>query len=618
KSLGKRPQPNAPVEEKGQWFFKDEEKAEVMANFLEKQFRCGDTTDKRTRDRVQENWDTVKRWNTVEPELTSLEELEGEIRRLASKKAPGADGIPNRAIKLMGSEKKKELVRLINACLETSYFPDRWKEAVIITIPKGEKDPAKPENRRPISLLCGFGKLAEKIIKSRIVRHVEEKGILSHHQFGFRQELGAVQQALNLVEDIRKRLNNKKVAMAAFLDVEKAYDKVWRKGVISKMRESPIPTYLVKITQEWLEGRRYRVKTNDKFSQERTAEEGLPQGSPLSPVLFNIFISDLPRVIAEAEVRLFQFADDTAVVTQGRNAEDCSKKMASSLEAVGKYMRKWNIKVNEGKTEVVQFGKRRPVLEGQSWGRKRVRIKRSGTYLGVTLDSKLSLELHTQRRGAVGRKKIGRFYPILRRESGLPNKVRRKIFKTIALPACCYGEEIWEVFQHTLVHQKFRNYEGAAIIGPGRTSGATKERGDPTDGEPSFGRDQAAGERLGVRQPKSTINNEESVSRPLPHPIAMEVGDPQDTVLITRGLKRQQTPRYAAIEHIQSKTTNSQSTVSTKLLCSKSKVAPVRVIPMLELCAALVLAQLIDKMKTALKCHIQRYYWWSDSSVVLH
>ncbi|GJQ88683.1 hypothetical protein Trydic_g15880 [Trypoxylus dichotomus] len=85
-------------------------------------------------------------------------------------------------------------------------------------------------------------------------------------------------------------------------------------------------------------------------------------------------------------------------------------------------------------------------------------------------------------------------------------------------------------------------------------------------------------------------------------------------------LNNRRIPRYAAIEHIQSKTTNSQSTVSTKLLCSKSKIAPVRVIPipMLELCAALVLAQLIDKMKTALKCHIQRYYLWSDSSVVLH
>lgn len=145
------------------------------------------------------------------------------------------------------------------------------------------------------------------------------------NQFGFRQGLGAAQQALNLMQDVKDKTGPRKVAVAALINVEEAYDKVWRGGVQFKMKKLGIPVELIKITS-WLQERKFRVKILQSLSQERNATEGLPQDSPLSLLLFDIFVIDLPEAITVPNSRVFQFADDTLIVVQGLKLELSLKK----------------------------------------------------------------------------------------------------------------------------------------------------------------------------------------------------------------------------------------------------------------------------------------------------
>ncbi|KAK9710030.1 Reverse transcriptase (RNA-dependent DNA polymerase) [Popillia japonica] len=209
------------------------------------------------------------------------------------------------------------------------------------------------------------------------------------------------------------RSRTKNHVISAFLDVEKAYDKIWRKGLIHKIRTLPIPIYLAKIVQEWIEDRRFRVKVNQAVSTERTAMEGLLQGSSLSPILFNLFVRELPDTITDKDTKLFQFADDTALVTNGKNAASCCKKMEKNFREIDEYTKRWKIKINQDKTEVVGFGKKIPNANSITWNGKTIKIKKSGTYLGITIDNQLKMQQHTTRRGTLAKRKIRNLYPLL-------------------------------------------------------------------------------------------------------------------------------------------------------------------------------------------------------------
>ncbi|KAK9708745.1 Reverse transcriptase (RNA-dependent DNA polymerase) [Popillia japonica] len=298
---------------------------------------------------------------------------------------------------------------------------------------------------------------------------MEEQDLIPGNQFGFRQGLGAAQQALNFMQEVKEKTGPRKVAVAALIDVEKAYDKVWREGLQFKMRKLGIPVELVKITRSWLKERKFRVKILQSLSRERNAAEGLPQGSPLSPLLFNIFVIDLPKAITIPKSRVFQFADGyphcfltsstefgtkfeesgtcpergECFCVQGLNLELSLRKVERVLKEAGVFAANWNIKINESKTEVVKFTNKFPRQNCISWNNKRVKIQNQVTYLGVTFDSKMKFENHVKRRGALTAERLRKLYPIYCRESRLSLEMRKKIFKVIALPSNNYGEELW-------------------------------------------------------------------------------------------------------------------------------------------------------------------------------
>lgn len=151
------------------------------------------------------------------------------------REAPGDDGVNNAAIKRMPKKASVKLLAIINACLRLNYFPQSWKNAVIITIPKPGKDHKLPQNHRPISVLTSFSKILERIVPTRLQDDTDRLQLIPSIQFGFRQNHSTTLQALRLAETIHEGYNTKEATAIAYLDTAKAFDKVWHQGLIYKM-----------------------------------------------------------------------------------------------------------------------------------------------------------------------------------------------------------------------------------------------------------------------------------------------------------------------------------------------------------------------------------------------
>ncbi|GJQ70738.1 hypothetical protein Trydic_g671 [Trypoxylus dichotomus] len=152
-----------------------------------------------------------------------------------------------------------------------------------------------------------------------------------------------------LVDSIRSAMGPRKRVIVALLDIEKAYDKVWRELLIFKMGEPGLPIPLVKTTQAWLENRRFRVRVGEERFEQKIAREGLPQGSPLSPIpYFNIYVKDISQFQESPELQTFQFADYTAILAVGNTGKRWRNKREAGLEAIA--ADQWNIKINHNKT----------------------------------------------------------------------------------------------------------------------------------------------------------------------------------------------------------------------------------------------------------------------------
>ena len=157
------------------------------------------------------------------------------ISSLKTKKASGADNISNYVLKNLPKTAISLLTKIFSACFKISYFPDAWKIAKIIAIPKPGKDGAIPTNYRPISLISNIGKILEKLILDRLNSFEESHKIFIPQQFGFRSGHSTVQQILRITEFASFNFNRNRSTGLALLDLEKAFDSVWHDGLIFKL-----------------------------------------------------------------------------------------------------------------------------------------------------------------------------------------------------------------------------------------------------------------------------------------------------------------------------------------------------------------------------------------------
>jgi hypothetical protein len=168
-----------------------------------------------------------------------------------------------------------------------------------------------------------MGKLFEKVILEIVERHIEDKGLLNASQFGFRARHSTTLRCMRLTDHLTFNFNNKISTAAVFLDIEKAFDTTWLSGLLYKLSKLEFSTNLIKLIGSFLSQRKFRVSVEGEMSTPRVMQAGVPQGSVLSPTLYNLYINDTPQTIG---VNLALFSDDTCFhATQRKEGLRCQK-----------------------------------------------------------------------------------------------------------------------------------------------------------------------------------------------------------------------------------------------------------------------------------------------------
>ncbi|GFW19570.1 probable RNA-directed DNA polymerase from transposon BS [Trichonephila clavipes] len=425
--------------------YSPEDKVDLFADSLESSFQENpEPYDDDFIDHVEEKVDRFLHRNSRRhtAPLTSPQEIMDIILQLPNKKAPGKDGIKNIALKALPLNAITNITKIINSCLQLNYFPQEWKHALITVIPKPGKDKKFTENYRPISLISSLGKIFEKILLKKINSHCEENQIIPDFQHGFRQQTSTQHQLLRVTNHIINGYNSKTITVGLFLDVKKAFDRMWHDGLIYKMIIFNFPTYLIKIIHSYLNNRTFNVKYNNVHSSQRPILASTPQGSILSPALYNIYTSDFPT---DNNTTVCLFADDAAILCTKKSAEEAVIHMQNYIMKLELWLTKWRIAINTEKTNAIEFRKQRtqnspPTLQIFN---QTIEWTFETKYLGLILNDKLTYSSHFKEITKKFWKKLYSLNDIIGRKSKLSLKNRLFVYKQYVRPLLLYGCAIW-------------------------------------------------------------------------------------------------------------------------------------------------------------------------------
>ena len=315
----------------------------------------------------------------------TMKELEDYISTLPSDKTTGEDEVHNQFLKHLPTPKKQELLGIINRSWRNSEIPNTWKNALIIPIGKAGKDPTKPESYRPISLLSCLSKLMEKMVNSRLTWFVEENKILSTTQCGFRKKRSTEDLLVKLEHQVRTTLVNKNIMIAVFFDLKQAFDTISHDHLLLKLAKSGVKGNMLAWTENFLKNRTYQVAVEDKKSEKMTMKRGVPQGSCLSPTIFNIMVSDIPHLDA---INTSEFADDLAISATADNLQTLTENLEKALRELEQWANKWNLVFNPTKTKALCFTKKKNLqLPSLKILNEDIEYVQKFKYLGMTIDA---------------------------------------------------------------------------------------------------------------------------------------------------------------------------------------------------------------------------------------
>uniref|UniRef100_A0A6M2DG86 Putative rna-directed dna polymerase from mobile element jockey n=1 Tax=Xenopsylla cheopis TaxID=163159 RepID=A0A6M2DG86_XENCH len=365
-------------------------------------------------------------------------ELLSIIKTLKIKKSPGPDRITAKMLKELPIKCIIFLTHLTNAIFKLNYWPEKLKSAEIIVILKQGKDPTNVDSYRPISILSIIAKIIEKVILQRLEEDSCSINWIPNHQFGFRQGHTTTQQTNRVIDVILTTLNKKKYAVAAFLDASKAFDKVWHPGLLYKIKKN-FPLFF-NLLQSYLTDRRFYVKLKHEISSEFRIKSGVPQGSVLSPFLYNLYTSDIPL---STSTTICTFADDIALVASDIDQQTANKYLQNHLVKLKDWFSNWKISINEKKSAHIIFTLRH--LQDMPLYLNGIEIPRNNSvkYLGFHLDQKLNWNQHISKKISQVKLKVKELDWLIGRSSYLTIDNKLLLYKTIIIPIWTYGIELW-------------------------------------------------------------------------------------------------------------------------------------------------------------------------------
>jgi hypothetical protein len=376
--------------------------------------------------------------------LTEITVTEDDVSKallhLKPDKAFGPDGISPRLLKEARPSITRSLSRLFNMSLLLEVFPSAWKKANVCPIYKKAEDYLTP-NYRPVSLLSILSKVFERVVFKYLFKYFQDNFLISIWQSGFLPGSSTITQLVEMYNSFCQAVSDGKEIRITFLDISKAFDRVWHKGLIHKLARAGISGKLLAWIKDYLHERYQRVVINGQYLTWGLIKSGVPQGSVLGPLLFLIYINDIVHVIHHCKIRMF--ADDTCLYINVDNPDEAARLINEDLEAINQWSNKWLVKFSAPKTKEMLISTKRDeaihpplILNGVE-----VDSVRSHKHLGVTLKDDLKWDKHVDDMTTKAKKRLAIM-------SGLKFKLDRKSLETMyqafVRPTMEYGDLLWD------------------------------------------------------------------------------------------------------------------------------------------------------------------------------
>ena len=355
-------------------------------------------------------------------------------------KATGHASIPLKWIKIVADLIAIPLCRIVNLSFSKGVFPELLKTAKVIpSFKAGSADDVN--NYRPISLLSIFDKILEKIMHKQLYAFLEEKEVLFKNQFGFRKKCSTGHSLIEITEKIRESIDKGKFGCGIFIDLKKAFDTVNHKILLTKLEHYGIRGNMLKWFESYLTNRKQYVFYNGVSSDVKSVTCGVPQGSVLGPLLFLLYINDLPNI--SKKLSFFLFADDTNIYYQSSDLKELEKTVNEELKKLSLWLNINRLALNVAKTNFVIFRSTQKIANHNVtliMNKKALQQKDHVKYLGVLLDEHLNWKYQINQVSL----KISRGIGILAKlKPVLKDKLLRSIYFSLVYSYLTYGVHVW-------------------------------------------------------------------------------------------------------------------------------------------------------------------------------
>ncbi|KAL4084097.1 hypothetical protein QTP88_029413 [Uroleucon formosanum] len=377
----------------------------------------------------------------------SVEEVSAAVSRFGSRcRAPGPDGIPSRVWSVVHAVSPGRLVGVFNLCLREGVFPGRWKRARLALLAKPGKPEGTPSSYRPLCLLDDVGKIFEFLLASRMNSHMSTTGVgLSEWQFGFRSGRCTDDALRTLRERLIAAVNARRYAAAVSLDIRNAFNTVGWGVVRAALVRMGFPAYVRRVLDSYLSERVLHVcDDHDGVPVTVGVTCGVPQGSVLGPLLWNVAFDTVFRLPLPAGATIIGYADDTLVVSEGNTLaalQDCAN---AALATVAGHIGDLGLRLAVDKTEAVVFkAQYGPADLRLRIGDQAVRVCESLKYLGIVHEAKGTWYGAHYRAAADKARRVMAALRGLMPNLGGPRESRRRLLTSVVHSVMLYGAPTW-------------------------------------------------------------------------------------------------------------------------------------------------------------------------------
>lgn len=321
----------------------------------------------------------------------TLEEIHLALNNFRLTSAPGLDQFTFKIIKSLPEEYIETLTEVYNTLLREGEFPTQWSQSLTVLIPKPQSSGV-----RPISLLSCFLKILEKIMHERLKWVTENSCTIPDYQAGFRPRRSCMDNLVSLTSFVHSAFMKKECVACVFLDIQGAFDEVIPSILLQDLLVLGLPYKFRKFVENLISEREIFFVINGELIGPRWSYKGTPQGSILSPLLFNIYLRDIHRHVNN-DVNILQYADDIALFCSSKRPSDAAESLQNSLDRIVSYLDERGLTLSPSKSQLMIFSRSQKSNSSEASinikGRPVARVD-SARFLGMWLDDRLSGRAH--------------------------------------------------------------------------------------------------------------------------------------------------------------------------------------------------------------------------------